>query len=39
LRRQTADADFAPLYRRLGDLSDIEPNGLLPSDRLIGPLP
>jgi phenylalanine-4-hydroxylase len=36
LRRQTADADFAPLYRRLEALSDIGPNELLPSDRLVG---
>ena len=35
LRRQTADADFAPIYRRLAGLSDIEPSELLPSDRLI----
>jgi phenylalanine-4-hydroxylase len=36
LRRQTADVDFVPLYRRLERLSDIGPNELLPSDRLVG---
>jgi phenylalanine-4-hydroxylase len=36
LRRQTADADFTPLYRRLEGLSDIAPGDVLPSDKLIG---
>jgi phenylalanine-4-hydroxylase len=35
LRHQTADADFAPLYRRLEKLSDIGPDAVLPSDQLI----
>ena len=35
LRRQTADADFTPLYRRLEGLSDIAPGDVLPSDKLI----
>jgi phenylalanine-4-hydroxylase len=35
LRHQTADADFAPLYRRLENLSDIRPDTVLPSDQLI----
>lgn len=35
LRHQTADADFSPIYRRLEGLSDIRPDDLLPSDRLI----
>ena len=36
LRRQTADPDFAPLYRRLEALADIGPDDVLPSDRLVG---
>lgn len=36
LRHQTADVDFAPLYRRLETLSDIAPDTILPSDKLIG---
>jgi phenylalanine-4-hydroxylase len=35
LRHQTADADFAPLYRRLADLPDIAPGAVLASDRVI----
>lgn len=35
LRHQTADADFAPLYRRLKDQPDIAPDAILPQDRLI----
>ena len=35
LRRQTADADLTPLYRRLEGLSDIAPGDALPSDKLI----
>jgi phenylalanine-4-hydroxylase len=35
LRHQTADADFAPLYRRLDALPDIAPDILLPSDQVI----
>ena len=35
LRRQTADADFTPLYRRLEGLADIAPDEVLASDRLI----
>ena len=35
LRHQTADADFAPLYRRLEKLSDITADSVLPSDQLI----
>jgi len=35
LLHQTAEADFAPLYRRLESLSDISPNAIIPSDRVI----
>src|SRR5215469_10415821 len=35
LRHQTADADFAPLYRRLKNLPDIRPDAVLPTDQLI----
>lgn len=35
LRRQTADADFAPLYARLERLSDLAPGDVLPNDRLL----
>ena len=35
LRHQTADADFAPLYRRLQSLSDLAPETVLPTDRVI----
>lgn len=35
LRHQTADADFAPLYRRLEALPDIAPDAIIPQDRLI----
>lgn len=34
LRRQTADADFTPLYARLAGLSDLAPDVVLPTDRL-----
>ena len=37
LRHQTADADFAPLYRRLEGMKDLAPDTLLPSDRLVPP--
>jgi phenylalanine-4-hydroxylase len=35
LRHQTADADFAPLYRRLEGLADIAPDEVLPQDVVI----
>ena len=35
LLRRTADADFAPVYDRLEDLSDIPPDAVLSSDRVI----
>lgn len=35
LRHQTADVDFAPLYRRLEKLPDLKPDTVLPSDQLI----
>jgi phenylalanine-4-hydroxylase len=34
LRRQTADADFTPLYARLTGLPDLAPDAVLPTDRL-----
>ena len=37
LRRQTADADFTPLYERLADLPDLMPDDVLPSDELVLP--
>ncbi|HEX4118657.1 MAG TPA: phenylalanine 4-monooxygenase [Rhizomicrobium sp.] len=33
LLHQTAEADFAPLYRRLEALADISPDAMIPSDR------
>jgi phenylalanine-4-hydroxylase len=35
LRRQTMDADFAPLYRRLANLPDISAGAVLDSDRVL----
>lgn len=35
LLHQTADADFAPIYDRLETLSDIAPDAILASDRVI----
>ncbi|MBV9549154.1 MAG: phenylalanine 4-monooxygenase [Alphaproteobacteria bacterium] len=35
LRRRTADCDFAPLYQRLADMATLEPQTVLPSDRLL----
>jgi len=35
LRHQTADADFAPLYRRLESRPDIAPDAIIAQDRLI----
>ncbi len=35
LLHQTAEADFAPLYRRLEGLSDISPDAIIPSDRVL----
>ena len=35
LLHQTAEADFAPLYRRLEALADISPDAMIPSDRLV----
>ncbi|MDB5741279.1 MAG: phhA [Alphaproteobacteria bacterium] len=35
LRRQTADADFAPLYGQLEGQADIAPDAILPSDRVL----
>jgi phenylalanine-4-hydroxylase len=35
LRRQTADVDFAPVYRRLEQLSVLTPDAILPADTLI----
>jgi phenylalanine-4-hydroxylase len=35
LRRQTADVDFAPVYRRLEQLSVLTPDAVLPADTLI----
>ena len=37
LRRQTADADFTPLYERLAALPDLMPDDVLPSDELLPP--
>ncbi|HWM62108.1 MAG TPA: phenylalanine 4-monooxygenase [Rhizomicrobium sp.] len=34
LRRQTADVDFAPVYRRLEGLSVLTPDAVLPTDKL-----
>jgi phenylalanine-4-hydroxylase len=34
LRRQTAEADFTPLYARLAGLPDLAPDAVLPTDRL-----
>jgi len=34
LRRQTADVDFAPIYRRLEGLSVLTPDAVLPTDKL-----
>ena len=36
LRHQTADADFGPLYRRLEGMTELAPDVILPTDRLIG---
>jgi phenylalanine-4-hydroxylase len=35
LRHQTADVDFAPLYRQLQTLTDISPEAVLSSDQII----
>ena len=35
LRRQTAEADFTPLYARLAGLPDLAPDAVLPTDRLL----
>jgi phenylalanine-4-hydroxylase len=35
LRHQTADADFAPLYRRLEGQADIAPDAVMAGDRLV----
>ena len=35
LLHQTADADFAPLYRRLESLPDIPPDAMVETDRII----
>jgi phenylalanine-4-hydroxylase len=35
LLHQTADADFAPLYRRLENLPDIAPDAVIDTDRVI----
>jgi phenylalanine-4-hydroxylase len=35
LRRQTADVDFAPIYRRLEQLPVLAPDAILPTDKLI----
>jgi len=35
LRRQTADVDFAPVYRRLEQLAVLAPDAILPTDKLI----
>ncbi|WP_422396636.1 phenylalanine 4-monooxygenase [Sphingomonas profundi] len=35
LLRQTLETDFAPLYAELETLSDLEPDTILPSDRVI----
>jgi phenylalanine-4-hydroxylase len=35
LRRQTADVDFEPVYRRLEKLPALSPDALLPTDKLI----
>ncbi|HWX90167.1 MAG TPA: phenylalanine 4-monooxygenase [Rhizomicrobium sp.] len=35
LRRQTADVDFAPVYRRLEQLPALTPDAVLPADKLI----
>jgi phenylalanine-4-hydroxylase len=35
LRRQTADVDFAPVYRRLEGLSVLTPDAVLPTDTLV----
>ncbi|MGZ5925686.1 MAG: phenylalanine 4-monooxygenase [Rhizomicrobium sp.] len=35
LLHQTAEADFAPLYRRLEDLPDIAPDAIIDTDRVI----
>ena len=35
LRRQTADIDFAPVYRRLEQLPVLAPDAILPTDELI----
>ena len=37
LRRQTADADFTPLYERLAALRDLMPDTVLPDDELLPP--
>jgi len=35
LRRETADVDFAPVYRRLEQLPSLAPDAVLPTDKLI----
>jgi len=35
LLHQTAEADFAPLYRKLEGLPDIPPEAIIPSDRVL----
>ena len=35
LLRQTLETDFAPLYRELESVPDIEPGKIIPADRLI----
>ena len=39
LLRQTVEADFAPLYRELETLPEIEPGLVLPGDRVLPPNP